>query len=171
MTEFIKPSDLTDHTYISSNFQEKNLLVAIDEAVRSLPEVIGDNLYQKICEMINCYSLAGKYKILKEDYLDFYLYWRAVYELQFGNTLKTTQTGTVRTTDPSVESVSIDDLKYLDNKYKDKYNTYILKTQRYIENNSQYFPEYKTENCLQQKPINNFNCPIQLDTKYKKCYK
>lgn len=47
MTQFISTDDFKKNTYISSNFQEKNLQVAINEAQRSLPKVIGLNLYTK----------------------------------------------------------------------------------------------------------------------------
>lgn len=169
MTEFITTEALKSNTYISSNFQEKNLQVAINEATRSLRNVVGDNLYEALCEKIDGSTLTGKYKILKEDYLDFYLYWRATYELQFGNTLKTTQTGTVRTTDLSVESTALEELKYLSNSYLNKCNEYILASTNYIKNNISYFPEYQTEGSFQQKPINNYNCPVQLDRFTKKC--
>ena len=169
MAEFITIDALTSNSYVSTNFQAKNLQIAIREATRSLKEVVGENLYIKLCDMVDSGSLTGKYKILKEDYLDYYLYWRSTYELQVPNTFKTTQAGTVKTVDPSVESNELNNIMYLTNFYKNKCNQYSLDAQKYIKDNSSSFPEYHTENSFQQSPINNFNCPVQLDIFTKKC--
>ncbi len=169
MAEFITIDALTSNAYVSTNFQAKNLQIAIREATRSLKEVLGDNLYTKMCELIDTGSLTGKYKILKEDYLDFYLYWRAMYELQVPNTFKTTQAGTVKTIDPSVESNELNNIMYVSNFYKNKCSTYSLDAQKYIKDNNNSFPEYMTETIFQQKPLNNYNCPVQLNRLTKKC--
>lgn len=163
----ISIADIKKHTIIDDNVDDNLLIGAIDTAQNiKLPIIIGENLYNKLINLALNKKLNDpenvKYKELKETYIFNYLKQQTLAESILPLTYKLRSKGVVTNSDNSsgVSPVNMKDAQTLINFYEDSASFYGKRLVDYLEKNSQYFPEYKSEICNQLSPKSPYNIGI-----------
>lgn len=127
--EYIRPAMITAHTVY-------------------LKEAIGDNLYDKMVELViaesgsDPHKMPPAYKSLLDDYIIPYLEFLVMAELTMNVSFKVRNLGIVTTNDTNATQVSMENTKYFQNYYQSKAEFYENRLKKYLGMNHENFPEY-----------------------------
>ena len=150
-----------DYIKTNSNLNEnafgKWLLPAIREAQDiGLKPVIGECLYNKICELIQDNLISNieyvAYKDLLDDYIQPYLLYQTLSNIVPIVNGKLANMGAVLTTDEHIVSLSQGESDLLQNYYQIRSDFYVKRLQDFIKNNRSAFKELDACDCKAIKP-------------------
>lgn len=163
MTNIITPTQLKEKSLVDVNVADYFCEVAIKTSQEIyLVGIIGENLYNKIINLIETNTLSGAYKDLVDFYIVDYLCFQATAEIQIPLAYKNRNAGIVRTTDESVENTALKEIQYIVDYYKNRATAYSKKMQGYILRNKASFPEFLTEDNTQVRAEDQYNCPLNI---------
>lgn len=108
----------------------------------SLQQLIGTNLYNKLCDDVENNTVVGKYKTLLDDYITPYLLQSVQSIICITHFAQFRNAGIVRPYDENVNNTSLDECKFLKDYFDKKAKFYADLIARYLCENSNDFPEY-----------------------------
>ena len=135
---------------INDNVWGKFLLPAIRDAQEMrLREIIGESLYDKLCELVSAGTISStaytSYKLLLDDYIQPLLLNEVL-----GNVIpllnaKISNLGTVKTNDEHTTNLTQSEFDILQKYYKDRADFYAKRLQDWLLDNTDSFPELSAE--------------------------
>lgn len=148
MKNILLVSEDTVKTYsnINSNVWGKFLLPAIRESQEmGLMPIIGECLYNRICDLVGN-DLIGddmyvQYKDLLDDYIEPYLIYQTLTNVTPLINGKMGNIGTVSTNDEHIINLSQGELDLVQNYYRERADFYQIRLQNWVKANASAFPE------------------------------
>ena len=130
-------NDFNDVINLQSSTIQQATRTAQDIYLRS---IIGDYLLETLEDMILNDTLTGDYKLLIDNYCIPYLEYRTMAELQM-STFKINNAGANQVYDSNVNTLSVEQVKYLEQQYINKASYYENRMTKYLIQSG--IPEYK----------------------------
>jgi hypothetical protein len=130
--------------------------------------ILGDALYLKIKTDIQNNSLAGNYLSFVNDYLKDAIVYGVMSDYVIESTYQNYAKGLTKKRDDFAESISLDDIKQIADRYENKRDVYIERAVRYLNKNIGLFPEYQSDNDIVNASTNTYSTSIFLRDE-KKC--
>lgn len=130
-------NDFNDVINLQSSTIQQATRTAQDIYLRS---IIGDYLLDTLEDMILNDTLTGEYKLLIDNYCIPYLEYRTMAELQM-STFKINNAGANQVYDSNVNTLSVEQVKYLEQQYINKASYYENRMTKYLIQSG--IPEYK----------------------------
>lgn len=154
MSKVILSSEKTlkEMTILPENLNGQVIQQAIIEAQEIyLQELISTKLLDKLCNLVAEETISlpenAKYKELLDKYIQPFICYRALTEIQYPLLLQNRNLGNVKTTDTNVNSANIDEVDKLINFYRNKASFYANRLTKYLCKNHTKFPEYEHCDC------------------------
>jgi hypothetical protein len=150
-TLLVSQTYLREQSLISDNVDFK-LLTPIIRIVQTIDiqQLLGTNLYDKILTDVEATSLTGNYKTLVDDYvlpaMVYYIMARAPYSLQY----RYVNRGVVKKTGTDSAPISETEFAKVIDEYKNIAQAYGEMMVKYIRYNTNLFPEYSTNNGINE---------------------
>ena len=143
MTRLITIEELKQDGFINRNLEDEYLYSAIDESQDIfLREIVGDNLYNKLQELVQSNSVEGIYQTLFETHIKFYLKYKILALLCVPLNFKIRNIGIAQQFSNEVNTTSLEDTKYLQNYWETKADFYANRLTKFLIQNSNNIPEY-----------------------------
>ena len=143
MTRLITIEELKQDGFINRNLEDEYLYSAMDESQDIfLREIVGDNLYNKLQELVQSNSVEGIYQTLLETHIKFYLKYKILALLCVPLNFKIRNIGIAQQFSNEVNTTSLEDTKYLQNYYESKADFYANRLTKFLIQNSKNIPEY-----------------------------
>ena len=144
MTRLITIEELKQDGFINRNLEDEYLYSAIGESQDIfLREIVGDNLYQTLQNMVQSNSVEGIYQTLLDSYIKFYLKYKILALLCVPLNFKIRNIGIAQQFSNEVNTTSLEDTKYLQNYWESKADFYANRLTKFLIQNSKNIPEYK----------------------------
>lgn len=144
MTRLITIDELKQDGFINRNLEDEYLYSAMDESQDIfLREIVGDNLYNKLQELVQSNSVEGIYQTLLETHIKFYLKYKILALLCVPLNFKIRNIGIAQQFSNEVNTTSLEDTKYLQNYYESKADFYANRLTKFLIQNSKSIPEYR----------------------------
>lgn len=169
---------LKDKTAAHTNIDEKLLFPTIKVCQDMyVHPILGSALFNKIITDVDAGTIAGLYKDLLDDYIIDALVWLVMSEAIFDTTNQLWNKGMVKKVGDSTETLSIDELEAMRNRYRIRGEWYLERCKNYLQATatSAILPEYLNGNDLisdispEQRA---FTMPVYLGEDYEeKCCK
>lgn len=154
MSKILLSSEKTikEMTVLPDNLNGQVIQQSIIEAQEIyLQEIIGTQLLDKLCELVKDGSIMDdeneKYKTLLDKYIQPFICYRALAEIQYPLLLQNRNLGDVKTTDTNVGSASVNEVDKLINFYRNKASFFSNRLSKYLCKNKVNYPEYKHCDC------------------------
>ena len=142
MTRLITIEELKQDGFINRNLEDEYLYSAMDESQDIfLREIVGDNLYNKLQELVQSNNVEGVYQTLLDSYIKFYLKYKILALLCVPLNFKIRNIGIAQQFSNEVNTTSLEDTKYLQNYYESKADFYANRLTKFLQTNN--IPEYK----------------------------
>lgn len=139
----ISADKLKKNSYIDANVEEQTIRVAAKFIQDTIVEkIIGSCLYNQLLQMICDNKVTGNYKILLVEYLHPIFTYGIPGELSIPLSFKNRNIGTFQVQGSDVKSTDLDELKYINQWYKNKMNFYMSRAMEYICKNRDCFAMY-----------------------------
>ena len=137
---------LKTNSNLNDNAFGKWILPAIRESQEmGLMPIIGECLYNKVCELVENglieNNLYAAYKDLLDDRIQPYLLYQTLTNIVPILNGKMANIGTVATNDEHIITLSQGELDLTQNYYRERADFYAKRLQEWVKNNSQAFPE------------------------------
>ena len=151
-TMLISPKKVKESGELNLNVDDSTIGSSIRTAQNVyLTDVIGNELVERIQELVyNKIKSSGTtiddepaYKVLLDEYLTPVLISKTIVDIALRITFKIRNMGVVQNSDVNVNSVSIDDVKYVQNYQETMYNHYLNRMADFMCANKDAFPESK----------------------------
>lgn len=107
-----------------------------------LQPLLGSVLYKRICDDVAEGTLDADYKLLLDDYITPFLEFRVMADIQIPLNYKLRNAGVVQNSDVNIQTVSLDELKYLTDFYENKATFYANRLSDFLCHNSNIYKEY-----------------------------
>lgn len=140
----------------------------VDAQLQGLMPIIGEPLFDKLCEMVENDALEGKYKGLVDNYIAIYLLNAVLAEMVIDNYTRQHNAGSVQYQDTNYMQTGLSELKFVHQHYIDKAAFYANRLTEYLHAHESDFPEYHKHVCGQMHHSDNANiyhCGIALGSK------
>ena len=140
---------LKEDSLINDNVESSYIIPAIQIAQeQGLQQIIGTQLYNKICDLVNRNEVDDNYRILLDDYITPYLEYKVMAEIQIPLSYKFRNLGFNQTTDERTYAQSLIDTQYLIEFYDNKAKFYSNRLFDYLKANHKLFPDFmKKDSC------------------------
>ena len=140
---------LKEDSLINDNVESSYIIPAIQIAQeQGLQQIIGTQLYNKICDLVNRNEVDDNYRILLDDYITTYLEYKVMAEIQIPLSYKFRNLGFNQTTDERTYAQSLRDTQYLIEFYDNKAKFYSNRLFDYLKANHKLFPDFmKKDSC------------------------
>lgn len=137
---------IKSNTSLNDNLWGAYLLPSIQYAQENgLCSIIGECLFDKLCELVSGDTIGDvenvAYKDLLDVYVQPYLINKTIAELIPTITVKIANAGTVLTNDEHISNISQKDMELLRNSYTERSDFYAKRMQEFLKNNENAFPE------------------------------
>lgn len=147
---------IKSNTSLNDNLWGSYLLPSIQYAQENgLCSIIGECLFDKICELVSSNTIGSienvAYKDLLDKYIQPYLINKTICELIPTINVKIANVGTVLTNDEHISNISQKDMELLRNSYSERSDFYAKRMQEFLKNNENVFPELNC-GCGNMKP-------------------
>ena len=168
MVQLISEEYIKSEGLIDDNLWGKYLGPAITLAQeKGLQQLIGENLYVKICGLVENGEIKiiqyRKYKHLLDDYILPYLLWQTMVESSVTISWKFKNQGLIEANNDYVTRPSMKDFQYIRQNYVNNAEFYGKKMTDYLNANCNNYPEYHTHECGKiNAEHNDFNIGIYL---------
>lgn len=142
----ISESSVKTYSNLNDNLFSKWLLPAIRESQEmGLMPIIGECLYNRICDLVGN-DLIGddmyvQYKDLLDDYIEPYLIYQTLTNVTPLINGKMGNIGTVSTNDEHIINLSQGELDLVQNYYRERADFYQIRLQNWVKANASAFPE------------------------------
>ena len=144
MTRLMTIEELKQDGFINRNLEDEYLYSAMDESQDIfLREIVGDNLYQTLQNMVQSNNVEGIYQTLLDSYIKFYLKYKILALLCVPLNFKIRNIGIAQQFSNEVNTTSLEDTKYIQNYYEGKADFYANRLTKFLQNNKGNIPEYK----------------------------
>ena len=152
----ISEDNIRTYSNLNDNVWGKFLLPAIREAQEmGLATIIGECLYNKLCDLVGNDliddDLYVAYKDLLDNYVQPYLIYQTLTNITPLINGKMGNIGTVTTNDEHIINLSQGELDLVQNYYRERADFYQIRLQNWVKNNSEAFPELNC-NCGSPQP-------------------
>lgn len=149
MTRFITDEELKADGFINRNLEPEYLNTACEEAqLIWLKEIVGDNLYSKLEELITSNTVSGIYEELLNEYVKIFLKYKIIALLCVPLNFKVRNAGVITQYSNEMNSSPIAETKYIEEFYTEKADFFANRLSKFLNKNIKYIPEYKC-NCNQ----------------------
>lgn len=149
----ISPDDVKSTGNINYNVDDEVIGAAIRTAQNIyLTDVLSSELVEKLQQLVfNSIQGVGdniedaqnaNYKTLLDDYVKEALSYKATAEICVRISLKIRNMGVVQNSDTNVNSVGLDDIKYLRDTFNGYWDSSVNKMYEYLKKNKEAFPEF-----------------------------
>lgn len=142
----ISPDRLKRESYIDENVTENIIRVAsifVQDTI--IQKVTGTCLMKALQELIEdgsiCEPECECYKKLLDEFLIPIFIWGVPAEISIPLSYKNRNAGTIKTSSEGVTNSDLDEIKYLNNYYKNKMDFYVQRAIDYLCCNTQFYPE------------------------------
>lgn len=112
-----------------------------------LREVLGDKLLNEVMARVKANRLEGYYKELVDEYCIPFLEFQTAADMVVPSTFKQRNAGVVQTYDSNLNTMSVSDVKYMEQFYLNKVGFYQNRLVKYLNQNKTHFPEYNVCGC------------------------
>ena len=162
MVRLITIEELKQDGFINRNLEDEYLYSAMDESQDIfLREIVGDNLYNKLQELVQSNSVEGVYQTLLDSYIKFYLKYKILALLCVPLNFKIRNIGIAQQFSNEVNTTSLEDTKYLQNYWETKADFYANRLTKFLQTN--HIPEYSYScNQITEPNNNHSNCSFYL---------
>lgn len=132
-----------DDTMIGASIRTAQKVYLTDILGKAMIEKLQELVYNKISGQPNDIDAPDNvaYKTLLDDYLCDALIYKTIVDLYLRSSMKIRNMGAVQNTDTNVLSMSLDDIKYMQNYVETMYNDALNKMSDFICENKAAFPE------------------------------
>lgn len=144
----ISEETLKKYTLINDNIDGKYLLPTIQTTQDvDLDTILGTVLTKKLQNLVETNTINlpenSNYKELLDKYVQPYMCWKCMANIQVSVNYKLTNSGVIENQDDKKTRLSYSDSKALQSQYDRYASSYALKLENYLIKNSNIFPEYK----------------------------
>lgn len=143
----ISEQTIKQRTLVNDNVDGVYIAPAIEMAHLDLTSLIGEDLVNKLCDLILDNTIADEenndYKVLLDKYITPYLCWLITSIVQIAINYKFTNSGVIENYDEHKQRLSYNDSTALLNQYQHYANAYATKLTDYLCDNHAKYPEYK----------------------------
>ena len=161
-TILISIDKLKNNSYIDKNVEDKAIRIAVEFIQDTIiATALGQELYNKISELVQLGAVTGVYKSLLEEYIHPIFYYGVASEILLPISFKQRNIGTFQASDDKVYNTGLNDIKYIISNYNNKRDYYINRLEEHLKCNK-CFEEYRKP-CNNR--TNNYNIPINIKIK------
>lgn len=130
-------------SYVNKNVEDGMILPSIKTAQDVyLRDVIGDKLLTKLCQLVEAKAVPTAYEKILKNYVQDYLCYRTMSELQVPLWTKIRAQGIVNTQGTNYNPVSKSDLDYNRNYYANLADEVAMRLVGFLDENSKDYPEW-----------------------------
>ena len=108
--------------------------------------LLGDALYLKLKTDVKQNALSGNYLLLVQNYLADIIVYGVMSDYVVESTYQSYTKGLTKKRDDFADSITIDELKVISDRYENKRDHYIVRAINYLNNNTSLFSEYRANN-------------------------
>lgn len=134
----------------------------------NLQNIIGTKLLNKLKQLVYDGEIYDNedYQTLLDQYIVPFLCWDTLAEVQIPLNYKVVNSGIVQNSDERKTPVSLKDLNYIVEYYKEKSKFFSKRLTDYLTHNSSTYPEYRYYSCGQVNAKDSQYCNIYLGSDY-----
>lgn len=141
----ISENILKSETILNDNVGSEYIGPAIETSQDIyLQQLIGTELLEKLYELVEDGSISGNYKELLDDYITNYLKYKVLSEIVIPLAYKYRNAGLVQVTGDKMSWSPLKDATIIQNHYELRATFYAERMTKYLNANSNQFPEYKS---------------------------
>lgn len=147
-TLLISEEYIRQNSNVSDNLDSCLIVPSIvDAQLQGLMPIIGEPLFDKLCQMVDNDTLEGKYKYLVDNYIAIYLLNAVLAEMVITDYSRQHNAGSVQYTDTNYTQTGLNELKFLHQHHLNKASFYANRLTDYLHSHSSEFPEYHKCEC------------------------
>lgn len=159
MTLLLTKEEIKENGFINANVDDEYIIPSIEEAQDVfLREILGDSLLDKLVELTEAEHLDGKYEILVNDYIKYFLKYKTAGILGMNVNFKIRNAGVIQQYSAEISSTNLEETKYIQNYFAEKADFYANRITKWLELNKKDIPEYR--HCCKQVTNPNDNHPV-----------
>lgn len=147
-TLLISEEYIRQNSNVSDNLDSCLIVPSIvDAQLQGLMPIVGEALFDKLCEKVENKALEGKYKDLVDNYIAIYLLNAVLAEMVITDYSRQHNAGSVQYTDTNYTQTGLNELKFLHQHHLNKASFYANRLTDYLHSHSSEFPEYHKCEC------------------------
>lgn len=141
----ISENVLKTETILNDNVGAEFIMPAIETSQDIyLQQIIGTELFDKLCDMVANGEVDDPYKTLIDKYVTNYLKYKVLSEITLPLAYKYRNSGVVQTTGDHYNNSTLRDATMVQNHYELRATFYAQRLTQYLNANSNLFPEYRS---------------------------